>query len=334
MKAGLGEMGQLIKLQDYASRYEQDIFVYPSRFVRLKKQQWDKWHKAWDSNETFSFEPEPPHANNGGDWPEEEKEPLFDKLKGLLKRGKNEAEDVYSPLELLKEEKKAEDTLDFEASFTVRPETVENLKHQFLDQLYRFQMKWATSTLTEKSFPDRRYYYEEKLKYFLQRFPDTYLVMYNPIFLLKQAPVETESILISPTEAWCISFLEAEDLAVFSGSKDRFWIKKGTGEEKKILNPLPALNRTEKIVRKILELHEIELPIQKAVISRNGYIDYPTAPIGVQLIEKRNYEQWFQTMRNQRSPLKHIQLKGAQALLQYCQTTSIRRLEWEHPDEQ
>lgn len=29
-------MGQLIKLQDYVSRYQQDIFVYPSRFVRLK----------------------------------------------------------------------------------------------------------------------------------------------------------------------------------------------------------------------------------------------------------------------------------------------------------
>ncbi|MBT2690512.1 NERD domain-containing protein [Bacillus sp. ISL-47] len=326
-------MGQLIKLQDYVSRYEQDIFVYPSRFVRLKKQQWDKWHKAWDSNEAFSFEPQSSLSRNGGYWPEEEKEPLMDKLKGLLKRGKNEAEDEYSPQEH-PEEKKIADELDFEASFMVRPETAENLKHQFLDQLYRFQMKWATSTLTEKSFPDKRYYYEEKLKYFLQRFPDTYLLMYHPIFLLKQAPVETETILISPTETWCISFLEAEDLAVFSGSKDRFWIKKGTGEQRKILNPLLALTRTEKIVRKVFEVHKIDFPIKKAVISRNGYIDYPAAPFDVQLIEKRNYEQWFQIMRSQRSPLKHIQLKGAQALLQYCQTTSIRRLEWENSDDQ
>ena len=30
-------MGQLIKLQDYVSRYEQNIFHYPSRFVLLKK---------------------------------------------------------------------------------------------------------------------------------------------------------------------------------------------------------------------------------------------------------------------------------------------------------
>ena len=34
-------------------------------------------------------------------------------------------------------------------------------------------------------------------------------------------------------------------------------------------------------------------------------------------------------MRKNSSPLKHQQLKSAQALLDYCQTTSIRRIEWE-----
>ncbi|GLB58562.1 NERD domain-containing protein [Cytobacillus sp. NCCP-133] len=323
-------MGQLIKLQDYVSRYEQDIFIYPSRFVRLKKQQWGKWHHAWESKESSIFEPEDQFSGSSG-WTDEEKEPLMDKLKSFLKREKNEEE--LSP-QVFQQKEEAEDALDFKASFSVRPETLDTLKHQFLDQLFRFQMKWATSTLTEKSFPDKRYYYDEKLKYFLQRFPDTYLTLYNPIFLLKQAPVETESILISPTEAWCISFLEAEDLAVFSGSKERFWTKKGTAGDKKILNPLLALNRTEKIVSKVFELHDIDLPIQKAILCRNGYIDFPTAPFDVQFIEKRNYQDWFQSMRNQRSPLKHMQLKGAQALFHYCQTTSVRRLEWENADDQ
>ncbi|KON86690.1 hypothetical protein AF332_07710 [Sporosarcina globispora] len=324
-------MGQLIKLQDYVSRYQQDIFVYPSRFVRLKKQQWEKWHKAWETNEAFNPESGLQYTASTAEWPEEEKKPLIGKIKGLLKREKNvelEENDGAG-----NEEKKEEDVLEFKASFAVRPETIENLKHQFLDQLYRFQLKWATSTLTEKSFPDKYYFYDEKLKYFLQRYPDTYLVMYNPIFLLKKAPVETETLVISPTEVWCISFLEEEDSAVFSGSKDRFWTKKGKDKERKVLNPLLALNRTEKIVRKIFEIHSIELPIKKAVLSRNGYIDYPAAPADVQLIEKRTYDQWFQTMRSQRSPLKHAQLKGAQALLQYCQTASVKRLEWENRNE-
>ncbi|URM33776.1 NERD domain-containing protein [Cytobacillus firmus] len=324
-------MGQLIKLQDYVSRYQQDIFVYPSRFVRLKKQQWDKWHKAWESNESFTPQSVQHDTAGTADWSGEEKEPLVEKLKGLLKRGRNEEYEQYDPIE--NKVKKEEDVLEFEASFAVRPETIENLKHQFLDQLYRFQMKWATSTLTEKSFPDKHYYYDEKLKYFLQRYPDTYLVMYNPIFLLKRAPVETEIIVIGPTEVWCISFLEQEDSAVFTGSKDRFWTKKGKGEEKKVLNPLLALNRTEKIIRKIFEIHSIELPVKKAVLTRNGYIDYPAAPADVQLVEKRTYDQWFQAMRSQRSPLKHAQLKGAQALLQYCQTASVKRLEWENRNE-
>lgn len=324
-------MGQLIKVQDYVSRYQQDIFLYPSRFVRLKKQQWDKWHKTWESNESFTPRPAQHDTSGTADWSYEEKEPLMEKLKGLLKRGRKEEFEEYNAAG--HEVEKEEDVLEFEASFAVRPETIENLKHQFLDQLYRFQMKWATSTLTEKSFPEKHYYYDEKLKYFLQRYPDTYLVMYNPIFLLKRAPVETEIIVIGPTEVWCISFLEQEDSAVFTGSKDRFWTKKGKGEEKKVLNPLLALDRTEKIIRKIFEIHSIELPVKKAVLTRNGYIDYPAAPIDVQLVEKRNYEQWFHAMRNLRSPLKHAQLKGAQALLQYCQTSSVKRLEWENRNE-
>ena len=48
LSGGIG-MGQLIKLQNYTSRYEQNIFHYPSRFVMLKKQQWDKWQRELGS---------------------------------------------------------------------------------------------------------------------------------------------------------------------------------------------------------------------------------------------------------------------------------------------
>ncbi|WP_338472038.1 hypothetical protein R4Z10_04640 [Niallia sp. XMNu-256] len=42
-------MGQLIKLQDYTSRYEQNIYHYPARFVTLKNQQWAKTQKSWET---------------------------------------------------------------------------------------------------------------------------------------------------------------------------------------------------------------------------------------------------------------------------------------------
>ncbi|MFE8698228.1 nuclease-related domain-containing protein [Cytobacillus sp. FJAT-53684] len=328
-------MGQLIKLQDYVSRYEQNIYLYPSRYVRLKKQHWVKLKDAWESNDD-SFFTDQSHQDTS-DWLEEEKKPLMDKLKGFWKLGRKEEEEevpFHSELDQVNEEESHEEgSFQFETSFTFRPDTEEELKHHYLDQLFRFQMKWASSTLTEKSFVDKQFYYDERLKFFLQRFPDTFLILYSPLFLLKKAPVEVETIILSPTGVWCISMLEEEDSSVYIGSKERFWVKRVNGQEKKILNPLLALNRTAKIVQQIFRMNDIDFPIHKAVLCRNGYIDHPAAPFDIQLIEKRNYDEWFKNMRNLRSPLKHVQLKGAQALLQYCQTVSIRRLEWELPDE-
>lgn len=330
-------MGQLIKLQDYVSRYEQNIYLYPSRYVRLKKQQWVKLKEAWENDDEIHFSQHFQTQQENFDWLEEEKQPFMDKLKGLLKRGKKENEDdgFIDNEEASSDEEGSneEEVLDFEPSFSYRPEQEEELKQQFLDQIFRFQMKWASATLTEKSFIDKSFYYDEKLKYFLQRFPDTFLVLYAPLFLLKKAPVEVDTIILTPTGAWCISFLEEDDLAVFIGSKERFWVKRSKGVEKKVLNPILSLNRTGKIVQQVFNMHNIDLPIHKAVLCRNGYVDYPAQPFDIKLIEKRNHDEWFASMRNLRTPLKHMQLKGAQALLQYCQTTSIRRLEWELPDE-
>lgn len=321
-------MGQLIKLEDYISRYEQDMFAYPSRFVRLKKQQWERTKENWENEgidaSNLSFSPEP-------NWMEEDTKPkssLFGKLSGMFRNNQKE-EDVQEEIVV----ESTPDPLEFTASFKSKPATEDDLKVQFLDQLYRFQLKWASSTLGEKSMLSSKYYYEEKLKFFLQRFPDTFLLLYKPIFLLKKAPVEVEVILLTPTDTWCITFIEEEDSAVYLGSNDRFWTKKSANGEKKILNPLLSLNRTERIVRNIYKMYEIELPIHKLIISRNGYIDFPNAPYGIAFAEGRNFNEWFQSMRTLKSPLKHMQLKAAQALVQYCQTSSIRRMEWEEPEE-
>lgn len=318
-------MGQLIKLQDYVSRYEQNIFLYPSRYVRLKKQQWEKILSIWERDEALERYEEDISLSI---WNEDEKEPFMERVKGFFHIGKEEEAQDQSA-EMLRQEVYGEASFLFSPVFKDKPSTVEELKQQFLNQLFPFQIKWASATLTEKSFVDKRFYEDERLKYFLQRFPDTFLVLYHPIFLLKKAPVEVETILITPTDVWCISFLEHEDSTVYCGSGERFWIKRVGKREERVLNPLIALNRTEKIVRNIFQLHAIDLPIHKVIISRNGYFDYPFAPFDVELIEKRNYEQWLQTMRTLRTPLKHIQFKAAKGLLEFCQTSSIPRLEWE-----
>ncbi|MFD2446451.1 NERD domain-containing protein [Bacillus sp. CGMCC 1.16607] len=322
-------MGQLIKLEDYVSRYEQNIYHYPSRFVRLKKQQWENLKENLGNEQK--------ETPDQGFWYEDEKTPIINRLKGLFQKRNQEVE--TKPVHgytLAPEEKKDEEEMPFQftAQFSGRSMNEEEMKIQFLDQLFRFQLKWATSTIAEKSHMNSQYFYDEKLKFFVQRFPDNFLVLYHPIFLLKSAPTESEIILISPTDTWCITFLEAEENAVFQGSNEHFWIKRIQHQEKKVLNPLIALNRTGTIIQKIYQLNEIELPIHKIVLSRNGYIDFPHAPSDVRFYEKRNFEEWFQAMRRLKSPLKHIQLKSAGALLQYCQTTSYRRPEWDLLDDE
>ncbi|WP_338449151.1 nuclease-related domain-containing protein [Niallia oryzisoli] len=316
-------MGQLIKLQDYTSRYEQNIFHYPTRFVTLKKQQWEKLQHNWENPRDEIL------LSQTAELTIEEKPHLLNKIKTLFNR-RNASETIQKENGKLAAEEPTE--IDHFSVKIYHAENVEELKQQFLNQLFDFQLKWATSTLTEKSNMNKRFFFDEHLRFFLQRFPDTYLLLYRPIFLLKKASIEVESILISPTEVWCITFLEDHDSAVFIGSNQKFWDVRTNRNVKKIVNPLIAANRTETIVKKIFQLHDIDLPIHKVILSRNGFIDYPLPPYDATLIDKRNYEEWFASLRRLRSPLKSIQLKGAKALLDYTQTTSIRRLEWEVND--
>ncbi|AOH56152.1 hypothetical protein ABE28_017450 [Peribacillus muralis] len=321
-------MAQLIKMQDYISRYEQDIYRYPTQYARLKKQQWDKLKAAYQAGELDRLYGE----HIAGDEPvkldqaQDESKSLMKKVKGMFHRSERqeaEAEELLMPDPL-------ENPNIFSLRFPFRPASLDELKQNYLNQLLRFQMKWGSSTLREKSFVDRSFFLDERLRFFLQRFPDTFLVLYKPIFLLKNAPIEVDVILLTPMEAWCITFLEAEEDAAFSGSSDRFWIRRHHKQpDKKVLNPLLSANRMGNIVSQLFSLYEVNVPIKKVILSRNGYVDFPEAPYDMTILDKRTFPEWFERMRATQSPIKAQQLKAAQALLEYCQTTSSMRPEWE-----
>ena len=321
-------MAQLIKLQDYVSRYEQDIYRYPSQFIKLKKQQWDKIKAAYLAGELDQLYSQS-YENQLIDeaYEEEEKKSVLQKMKGIFRRKQEEA-----PVIEVEIQKKEENI--FSLHIPSDTASLEDLKHTFLNQLLHFQMKWGSSTIHEKSFVDDTFYLDEKLRFFLQRFPDTFLVLYKPVFRLKNAPVEVDVILISPMDAWCITFLEAEEDAAFIGSSEKFWARRHHKyPDKKVLNPFLSVNRMGSIVKQLFDLYDVSLPIKKVVLSRNGYIDYPLAQYDIDLLDKRTFPGWFEKMRKVSTPLKHQQLKGAQALLDYCQTTSTRRIEWELEEE-
>lgn len=299
MGRGDPAMAQLIKLRDYISRYEWNTYRYPSQYIRLKQENWEKLYEQWNNREEVISE----------ELSETKKMSRFSKFK-LFKRQEDGLTNVVTTHDSL-------------------PPTEEGLKQYFLDKLFPFQMRWATSTVTDVSFIDRDYQEDEHLKYFLQRFPDIYLLMYKPIFNIKNAAVDGEIILISPFGIDIIYMLEHDDEAIIMAGDDRAWKVEKNHTEKTIISPLIALKRTEHLINSILHTEHLEFPVRKMVLSRTNHIVFASEPYQTKIVGKHQYDDWFMAKRRLSSSLKGDQLKVAEALLKYCLTTSMKRPEWE-----
>ncbi|MCG7314769.1 NERD domain-containing protein [Priestia flexa] len=313
-------MAQLIKIQDYLSRYERDLYHYSSQFTRVKQHNWEK------AKDYFYNGEEEVQLDDIDESPTSEPS-LFRKVKSFFKKDEvAETDKEYMEVEI---EKEAEENFDAEnlTAFVTEPKSLQDLKVLFLENVFQMQMRWATSTLFELSNADKRYFYDEKLQYFLKSFPDTFLLMYKPVFLVKKAPVEAEVILITPTETICIAMVEGKNGSVFQYSKENFWTELIGKDKKKVLNPVLGLNRTEQLVKSLYQSHNIDRPIRKILLSRNGFFDSPTEPYQIDFIDKRNYEEWFYNLRRLSAPLKFNQLQAAEALLKHSQSIYFNRSE-------
>lgn len=313
-------MAQLIKIQDYLSRYERDLYHYSSQFTRVKQHNWEK------AKDYFYNGEEEVQLDDIDESPTSEPS-LFRKVKSFFK--KDEVAETDKECMEVEIEKEAEENFDAEnlTAFVTEPKSLQDLKVLFLENVFQMQMRWATSTLFELSNADKRYFYDEKLQYFLKSFPDTFLLMYKPVFLVKKAPVEAEVILITPTETICIAMVEGKNGSVFQYSKENFWTELIGKDKKKVLNPVLGLNRTEQLVKSLYQSHNIDRPIRKILLSRNGFFDSPTEPYQIDFIDKRNYEEWFYNLRRLSAPLKFNQLQAAEALLKHSQSIYFDRSE-------
>ena len=320
-------MAQLIKLQDFISRYETDIYRYPSQFIRLKKERWEKINASLDdqppkfSDSTF-FEGFEDFDQN---WLEPEIKGLFGTIKSWLKKTKRSVEDVNEFETPFRE---------FDQLSADRKKTKEEIKQEFLNELFRFQINWASSTIRDYSYVDKKIYEDEILKYFLQHFPDNYLLLYKPTLLVKKAPIELEIILISPVTTFCITIIENDDMSVFKTDRGNYWSELIRDQEIKRINPMLSLNRAESLIKGYYKHYEVEMPVQKIVLSRTGYIEGEYEPSNTLLIDKRNYSEWYTKLRRLPSPIKFVQLKGAKILLRHSQSTYVRRYEWEQDDDE
>ncbi|SEQ36658.1 NERD domain-containing protein [Piscibacillus halophilus] len=296
-------MAQLIKLKDYISRYETGMFRYPGQFIRMKKEQYDKLIYRWeqekheiDSQESISTDLE------------EDKKSFFNRLFNR---------------------KKVIDVWDDEEEQTNLPENEQDLKYYFLDEVFSTQLKWASSTLQEVSYFDQSYERDPWLKYFLQRFPDTYLVFYQPIFKLKKATIEGEVIILTPTELMCISILDRRySNTTFKPIDDRKWLAIEGGQEKTIVNPVIDLKRMERLLKSILDYYELDFPVKKYLFAKSNQIAHQSVPYQTEFIDQDDYESWFQKQRQSTYPIKAQQLKVGEKLLEHTQRTYVKRPVW------
>lgn len=313
-------MAQLIKLQDYITRYEADIYRYPNQYIRLKKQQWKTYEEMLrrpvDSHNLSHHTLEEAASSKEGR--------LISLMKSFKK--KEQEEELFTGKVVTADAVHDE---EWELPPITGSKTPEERKQQFLDSILPVQLKWASSTIREMSYLQKNYKRETLLKYFLQRFPDTFFVMYKPIFLVKQAPVELEIILITPNEILALYYMDEQEESVVLGNNDRFWSIREKEKERKLVNPTISLNRMGSIIKHILPQYDVSLPVTKLLLHPKGYIDISDGPTDVQVVDKRTYEKWFEKMRANNLPLKHSQLKAAGALLSHCQSTYIDRPEWQ-----
>lgn len=325
-------MAQLIKLQDFISRYETDIFRYPSQYIRLKKERWEKvndnWYKSGELNNPILQKSQSlyePFEGFDEAWFESEKKSIIGTIKDWFKKKKKIGVDDFDFETALNEQTKwGSDQIP----------TIEELKLQFLDELFHLQIKWASSTLRDRSFVDERLYADKILKYFLQSYPDNFLLLYRPTLIVKKAPIDLEIILLSPVTTYCISLIESDEMSVYTTDRGHYWFEEARGHIIKRINPIIALKRTESVIQSFYSYYNIDLPVKKVVLSRTGYIEGHYQPANTIFIDKRNYQDWYAKLRNLSSPIKFVQLKAAEALLKHCQSTYVRRYEWEQSEDE
>ncbi|MDD1503914.1 nuclease-related domain-containing protein [Lysinibacillus sp. CNPSo 3705] len=325
-------MAQLVKIQDYISRYQIDLARYPTQFVRLKKSQWERVKRQWELGEEISEWQHTDDDSENDSFTEKERFSLFKKIfAGRQKEENVDVEQIEISNELISDEDiipEEETTLTFEPKIVYAPQSIHELKRMFIDQFFHFQMKWASSTLREKSYVDPRFMRDPLLRNLLQKLPDNYLLFYYPILQIRKAPIELDVVLMSPTECICITVLEAENQAVYVGGSERFWIKKVGTKDSKILNPMISLNRMESVLTQLFTQDDINMPIRKVILTQNGYFDYPGSPYGIQFVDRRNYGEWMEHLKKVSSPMKHMQIRASQTILNNVQTTSFNRDIW------
>ncbi|PRO65385.1 nuclease-related domain-containing protein [Alkalicoccus urumqiensis] len=292
-------MAQLVKLADYVSRYEIDIHRYPSRFVRLKRERWDRLYQDWEAVRRGDGELAQHYRKPGEGWKE--------KARSLFSRRKTQEE------------------VELPDDWQLRNKSLPELKKQFQDELFSFQLSWASSTVSEISAVDEHYQKDPLLRLFVSALPDTCFLFYEPTLYARKAPVDCDVILLTPNEIWIIHTLSGSEDTIYSRIDQRHWEKREGESRKNMLSPLLSLKRTASVVTTILEEKDITYPVKTAVMTLDAFLDVPRSGRQVRYVDRRERESFMGYFEKMQAPIKSGQLKAAEALLDHAATISRRR---------
>ncbi|KMK77794.1 NERD domain-containing protein [Alkalihalobacillus pseudalcaliphilus] len=295
-------MAHLIKLADYVSRYQGEFNQYVNQFTRKKKEHWyyikTEWEQSqWRKPDQMVMEESSPINHK-------KLNPFMKKLKKLTHFIQQQTTTDLDPKEASENQ-------------------LQRKREEFLDLMFESQMTWASSSLGERSNLDSFYFGDKHLKSFCTRIPDNFFLLYHPTFFVKNAEVEMEVIVISPSEIYCVTILEGENLSVFEASSERFWIEYIHQKQQKRLSPLLSLSRMSNVIQYILKKEQLSFPIRKVVLSPESMIDNKLQGSTVEFVDKRNYKQWMDKLTKTSSPIKRTQCDLALILLSYCQTKIV-----------
>ncbi|WP_062047676.1 nuclease-related domain-containing protein [Bacillus sp. JCM 19034] len=279
-------MAHLIKLKDYTSRYQYDIQRYPSQYTRYKKERWYYLKTEWEQWQFQSDEDKQELAEKTS------LQTVYNKLMKIFRVNQNDNH---------KQER-----------------TFEQLKKQYTDELFQIQIKWATSMKEGERKIDEDFEKDEWLRFFTQQIPDSYFLMYHPVFFHKKAEVDLDIVLISPTEIMCITVLNGKEHSIFEARTGRYWFEYVEQTRRQRINPLISLKRMRVVIEERLKEENIAFPIKSIVLCRNGMIDYKLHGLNVTFVDKRDFQKWVEKIQSHPTPIKHSQVQIATLLLGDC----------------
>ncbi|MBY6035132.1 hypothetical protein KUV80_00610 [Fictibacillus nanhaiensis] len=245
-------MAQLVKIQDYVSRYEKNLYHYQSLFMRIKENRWKEFLQV-------------------------------------------------------NEEKKNK-----------------SLKKDFRKQLFHHQVKWVSSTVKEISNFQPKYMKSKALHFLTEEIPDNYFLFYEPVLLVKGAPIELDIILVGPASVWLIVWMDGEGIWNECENK-RFWKNIDPEHIQTKLSPVVRLERMSHIIGEWVQPFQQQLTLRQAIIAPEAFIDLPNDWRKLTCIDKRTFKGWKTQVNHEPAPVKSQQLKCVSAILENGLTNSLYR---------